>query len=101
MRLTWSRSAVEASSEILRRIIDDGRPLAGLEWLDGLESRVDKLRDAPFQGRVVPEWSEPTVRELIYGSYRVVYSVADEEVVILTVFHSRRTLPESRPEDSA
>jgi toxin ParE1/3/4 len=45
------------------------------------------------QGRVVPELDEPTVRELVVGSYRVIYEIDEETVYILGLIHGARDLP--------
>lgn len=39
---------------------------------------------------VVPELSEKTVREVIYGNYRIVYRLTENAVQVLTVFHATR-----------
>jgi len=57
------------------------RPVAGLEWLDGMVSLVEMLSELPEQGRVVPEWNELEVREIMYDPYRVIYEVRRAEVI--------------------
>jgi plasmid stabilization system protein ParE len=44
----------------------------------------------------VPEIGQEDIREIIFGSYRIVYVVSEDEVNILTVFHAARLL---RPSD--
>jgi len=77
------------------------RPVGAVEWLEGLIERLELLRDLPEQGRVVPEWGEPTVREIVYASYRVIYEVFPDRVEILTVSHTRQQLPDQRPDTSS
>ena len=57
-----------------------------------LES-VERLEHFPRSGRIVPELSNPQVREIIEAPYRIVYRVHDETVEILTVFRASRLLP--------
>jgi toxin ParE1/3/4 len=45
------------------------------------------------RGRVVPELDEPTVRELVVGSYRLIYEFGEETVHILALIHAARDLP--------
>ncbi|MCC5668610.1 type II toxin-antitoxin system RelE/ParE family toxin [Nostoc sp. CHAB 5784] len=45
-----------------------------------------------MSGRVVPEIAQEDIREIIFGNYRIVYLVSDDQVNILTVFHSSRQL---------
>lgn len=41
----------------------------------------------------MPELARPDVRELIEGTYRIVYLGGPETVHILTVFHGARLFP--------
>jgi toxin ParE1/3/4 len=60
---------------------------------------IDKalsIGSMPERGRVVPELNNPAVRELIHGSYRVIYEVfRDPDVVfVLRFWHAARGEPE-------
>ena len=43
-------------------------------------------------GRIVPEISNPEIRELIVEKYRIVYRVQEEDIEILTVFEGHKLL---------
>jgi plasmid stabilization system protein ParE len=45
-------------------------------------------------GRVVPERSDPQIREVIVRPYRVVYRYHLGEVEVATVFRASRQLPD-------
>jgi hypothetical protein len=45
------------------------------------------------RGRIVPEFADPTIRELIVRSYRLIYRVSDEDVSIIGFIHGARDLP--------
>ncbi|MHA1675296.1 MAG: type II toxin-antitoxin system RelE/ParE family toxin [Promethearchaeota archaeon] len=51
-------------------------------------SAVEQLKKFPKIGRIVPEKNDPKLREILYRSYRIVYSHVRDEIYILTVFHS-------------
>ena len=93
MNVVWSARALDRAGEIVDFIGRD-RPRAAVEWLDGLEARLAALPRFPEQGRVVPEWYEPTVRELIYLRHRIIYEVHPEHVEVLTIRHTRQLLVE-------
>ena len=61
-----------------------------------LLSSTVRLADFPEMGRVVPEFREHSLREIIVRSYRVVYRLDHErrKVVILRFWHAARGLPE-------
>jgi plasmid stabilization system protein ParE len=53
---------------------------------------VERLEDFPRSGRVVPEIEQDNIREIILNRYRIVYRLSENEVKILTVFHSSKLL---------
>ena len=57
-----------------------------------LLSVTERLEAFPTSGRAVPEIGDESLREVIHRNYRVVYiySLDDDRVEILTVFHSSR-----------
>ena len=68
------------------------RPLVGRRWKEGLVDAVRRLEDFPESGRVVPDANNPSVREVIYTPYRVMYRIDPDEVVVLQLLHFRRDL---------
>ena len=61
--------------------------------VDFLFSSVDILEDHPLAGRKVPEFNDKSIRELIRGSYRIVYKIVSKyNIDIVTVHHSARLL---------
>lgn len=61
-----------------------------------LIDRALTLAELPERGRVVPEISEPDVREIIHRSYRVIYEIfpAQNTVYVLRFWHGARGEPE-------
>ena len=57
-----------------------------------LYETVQKLKDFPNMGRIVPEVNIPSVREIIFQNYRIIYRVRTEYIEIITVFHGSRLL---------
>ena len=89
MRVQWSLLALRRASEIVDYIARE-RPDAARGWAEGLFDLVAGLERFPGRGRVVPETGRPSIRELIYGEYRIIYKVQEKTVGILTVRHGRR-----------
>ncbi|MBI5193648.1 MAG: type II toxin-antitoxin system RelE/ParE family toxin [Nitrospirae bacterium] len=44
------------------------------------------------RGRIVPEFSDPNIRELFVIDYRLIYSIEEQCVDILGLIHGRRDL---------
>lgn len=90
MQIVWSPLALERVEDIARYIAED-KPDAAVGWVGELFSTVERLADFPKSGRMVSEVRSPRIRELIFGTYRVIYSVKDQ-VDILTVRRSSQLL---------
>ena len=55
--------------------------------------RVKVLEMHTHIGKVVPEFKNPLIRELIEGNYRIIYEVENEnEISILRIYHAARLL---------
>ena len=98
MRVVWSPLALDRAAEAAQHIARD-RPDAAEKWIDGLFGAVAKLVQFPRRGRVVPEVERTEIRELIYSSYRVVYRLDPNLILVLTVRHQRRRFTEEALED--
>ena len=86
MNLEWSPLALERVGEIANYIALD-KPSAAEAWVDGLFEAADRLAPHPMSGRKVPEIGIERIREIVYGAYRVIYSIDDrrKKISILTV----------------
>jgi plasmid stabilization system protein ParE len=55
-------------------------------------SATDKLESFPRSGRIVPELGIENIREILVGSYRIIYRIRYDDVHLLTVHHGARLL---------
>ncbi len=46
----------------------------------------------PRSGRKVPEFDDDNIHELLLYSYRIIYRVQEDEVIISAVIHGKRML---------
>lgn len=90
MKVEWSPLALERVEDIARYIAQDN-PGAAVRWVTELFDTVERLADFPESGRVVPEVGIARIREVIFGAYRVIYSVKDK-VEVLTVRRGNQLL---------
>ncbi len=90
-RVVWSRRALADLEAIAAFIAEDSRSYAKtvVRKIIGL---TRNLRSFPRSGRVVPEFENEDVRELIAYSDRIIYRVEGNEVVIAAVIHGKRIL---------
>ncbi len=91
MRIVWSEQALSDVEEIRGFIARDAPYFAEL-FVDRVLEAVERLADFPLSGREVPEFRRSDLREVLLGSYRIVYRVSEEAASIVTVFHTARLL---------
>lgn len=78
-RVTWSWQSLDDIDAIAEYIARDSAYEEGISQF-------------PQAGRVVPEFSDPNVRERFAYSCRVIYEVRGDTVEVLTVIHGKRLL---------
>ncbi len=89
MRLIWAPRAILRATEIAQYIAAD-RPAAARRWIHGLFARAASLRRHPRPGQKAPELNRNEMRQLRYGTYRIIYRIDPRRLVVLTVRHSAR-----------
>lgn len=92
MEIIWTRQALEMVNEFVDYIARNDYQAAE-RWALELMTKTDKLADHPRQGRIVPEYNEETLREIIAGNYRIAYRIKEDAIYIEAVWHVRQ-LPE-------
>jgi toxin ParE1/3/4 len=94
-KIVWTLRSREDLREIATFIAKDNPP-AALKLGELIFDRVDVLEKFPEIGRIVPERSQPQIREIVVKPYRIVYRLRKPEklVEILRVWHGARGEPE-------
>ena len=87
--IVWSERARSDLIGILDYIAMDSSD-AARTFIASLMQKVEALADFPRLGRVVPEYSNADLREIIFGKYRIVYTVSDTAICIVTVFEGHK-----------
>jgi addiction module RelE/StbE family toxin len=95
VKINWTNFALQDLNEIADFISKDSVRYAQMTVKYLFESPT-LLKTHPKAGRIVPEFKEENLRELIGGSYRIVYRIVDKNRIdILTVHHSARLFKNS------
>lgn len=91
MEIIWTRLALSKIDDYIQYISRDHAETAEA-WAEELVKRIDQLSDHPESGRMVPEFKDPLLRELIVGNYRVHYRISSSEkrIYIQTIRHVRQ-----------
>ncbi len=93
-RIVLSRSARSDIRNIVRYIsFDDSAQALRFGRLLILQTRG--LSQFPERGRIVPEFGDESIREIIVGAYRIVYRLSHDPrlIEIIRFWHARRGVP--------
>jgi plasmid stabilization system protein ParE len=55
-----------------------------------IKDAASSLSDMAERGQIVPEFGDPSIRELLVRPYRVVYHLSARRVTILAIVHGAR-----------
>lgn len=94
-KLIWSPVAKFDLKDIAAFIAED-RVAAAERFVSSIFQTVERLADFPESGRIVPEFGDPAIREVIRKPLRIVYRVGTgtRVVEIVRVWHSARGIPD-------
>ena len=90
-RVTWSPEALEDLESIAEYIERDS-----LFYAQSVVSKIlgasRNIKEFPLIGRVIPELGDENIRERFIYSYRLVYQMRQQNILIVAVIHGKRLL---------
>ncbi|MCF6313541.1 MAG: type II toxin-antitoxin system RelE/ParE family toxin [Verrucomicrobiales bacterium] len=89
--IDWSESALDDLKDLVCYIAADN-PVAAEHFGEAIIKRVEALSSFPRAGRIVPEFSDDLLREVIWTPYRIVYEVNDTcyLISVIRIWHGAR-----------
>jgi toxin ParE1/3/4 len=90
-RVDWSQRALQDLESIGEYIAADSPTYAGIV-VKKILHQTKALAAFPRSGRKVPEFDDDNIRELIVYSYRIIYRLQPDLVLIAAVIHGTRAL---------
>lgn len=92
VRVVWSKTALDNFQEHLLYIEKDSFQNVKAVAKKIAQS-IDRLERFPLIGRIVPEYNQEMIRELIVYQYRIVYRIKNLDTVeIVSIFHCRQSM---------
>ena len=91
LKVFWTENAIQDLLGIKTYIAQDSIDRAG-KWLMELYAAGENLSQLSGRGRIVPEFNQENLRELLIENYRLVYRIKSTTVEIITVFEGHRQL---------
>jgi toxin ParE1/3/4 len=92
VKVRLTDSAVNDLRGLLLYYEEQSAPQVGQRFVAEILDRIETLSDNPDIGRVVPEFSTDSIRELIHKPFRVVYLRESSTIFIIRVWRSERIL---------
>lgn len=100
VQVKWTHEAMDDVDGIAEYISRDS-PYYAKFFIEKITRSTDRLEVFPNSGRVLPELNRNEIREIIVGSYRIIYQIIGDCVIILSVYHSSRLLDPSEIKTSS
>jgi len=90
-RIPWSPTALD-DVEAIAEYINRDSPAYTRAVVNKILDTTRMLEAFPNAGRIVPELDDKKIREHFVYSYRIIYRIQNNEVLIVAVVHGRRLL---------
>ncbi len=87
-----AESALTDLEEIQRWYSEQGVPDVGSKFVVEIIRSIESLQDHPDMGRIVPEFGQSFLRELIHPPFRIVYRREQKKIRVIRVWRSERLL---------
>ena len=87
MKVHWTETA-EGHLDAIYSYIAQDSPEYAKRMVDYLTRRTQQIATFPLSGRRVPEYDLDQIREVIEGSYRIIYHIKSDQIDIIAVIHA-------------
>lgn len=96
MRVLWTNAARSQLQSVYDYIAADSVGYAK-RLIDRIIRRSEQLINHPESGGIVPEYNSTEIREVLEGSYRIIYRLRADRIDVVAVVHGARLLPNAPP----
>lgn len=92
VKVNWTKQSIQDIDKIAEFIAKDSDHYAKVQ-VQRFFNAAKVLEKQPKSGKIVPEKRDPLIREILIGSYRIIYKIISKtQVDVLTVHHNKRLL---------
>ncbi len=88
--LRFAESALADLESIRDWYVEKDVPEVGERLIGEIVASIEALADHPDMGRIVPEFDQPFLRELIRPPFRIVYRRYPKHVRVVRIWRSER-----------
>jgi len=87
VKVCWTHTAQAHLAAIYAYIAPDS-PEYAVRMVDRLTRRSQQVACFPRSGRRVPEYDTDQIREVVEGSYRIIYVIKSDQIDVIAVIHA-------------
>ena len=87
----WTVGAREDLRQLIVFVGGDSETYAAI-IAGRIMAAVDRLESYPRIGRIVPEYQDASIREMLVGNYRIVYRMRQEVIGVIAIVHGGREM---------
>ena len=98
MKVHWTDTA-EGHLDAIYAYVAQDSPEYARRMVDRLTRRSQQIAEFPFSGRRVPEYDVDQIREVIEGSFRIIYHIKVDQIDVLAVIHGTMDVLGSSEQD--
>lgn len=91
MKVLWTETAIN-QLQAIHDYIAQNSVVYATQVVDRITRRSEQIAEFPNSGRIVPEFRDENIREIIERPYRIIYRIEEDEVNILAVVHGSQVL---------
>lgn len=92
VRIRFTKQSLFDLKEIYDYISYDLKKYAQYQILK-IRNSIKILKQYKFSGKIVEEYNDENIREIIEGNYRIIYKIlGDDRIDIITIHHGARSL---------
>lgn len=92
MELRLSYSAVSDLEDIKLYYTEEGVPDVGIRFVKDILVHIEALLGHPKIGRIVPEFEDESIREILHNPFRIVYLLEKNLINVVRIWRSERVL---------
>ena len=83
------------TSRIFHPNIAESSPQNSIRFVKSIFQQIEQLVLFPQSGRIVPEFNESSIREIIRKPCRIIYRLKSDDIVeIVRIWHAARGIPQ-------
>ena len=90
-KVEWTNPAWDDLAGVAEYIARDSEYYAAA-FVQEMKEAAASLAEFAERGQIVPEFADPSIRELLVKSYRLVYRISEKRVVILALIHGAQRI---------